>query len=236
MSVYRPKYKVRVRRHRGLACPVPLSAEECDPTLAGEVAAIPGGVGMPDDFQEITQFTPAYDERDPDPKKNFGFHGVSLRMVLKGPKGAVQFVVFTGWQLPHVQEELDRKTLLRIALDRADGQMQLDSFYHPMPADLGFHSPKPMYEGQLPMGAEKFDFEHKEILKGVTGEVELPSRVATGTFDPCEWLDGKPCYYDGSTVHAEGIFKVLVEEGSAGVWRELREYYDHTFRDKASGT
>lgn len=34
---------------------------------------------MSADFQEITQFTPAYDKRDPDPKKNFGVHGVSLR-------------------------------------------------------------------------------------------------------------------------------------------------------------
>ena len=185
---------------------------------------------MSDEFQQITTFAPAFDRRDPDPKKNFGIHGVELRMVLKGPEGAVQFLLYTNWQLPHVQEEQDRRTLLRIAIDREDGRMQLRCFYHPLPADLGYHSPKPHYPDQLPMGAEKFDFEHKETLKGATGDIEIPTRVKTGTFDPCEWLDGKPCYYDGSTLNAEPMFEILLREGSAGVWRELREYYDQVFR------
>jgi hypothetical protein len=218
---------------------------------------------MSDEFQEITEFTPACDKRDPDPKKNYGVHGVSLRMVLKGPDGAVQFVVFTNWQLPNVREELDRTTIERIAhatkpartvtklkgvapslipmvLDQVErgvvpyeeGERELRCFYHPMPADLGYHSPKPMYEGQPPMGAEKFDFENKEVLKGATGEIAIPTRVQTGTFTPCELLDGGPCYYDGSTLNAEPVFEVLLREGSAGVWRELREFYLQTFREK----
>lgn len=103
-------------------------------------------------------------------------------------------------------------------------------FFEPMPADLGYHSPKPMYEGQLPMGAEKFDFDHKETLKGAAGDIQIPTRVLTGTFTPCQYLDGKPCYYDGSGLNAERIYEVLVAEGSAGVWRELRAYYDETFK------
>lgn len=218
-----------------------------------------------EEFQEITEFSPAFDRRDPDPKKNFGIHGVELRMVLKGPEGAVQFVLYTNWQLPHVREEQDKSTIETIAAatrpkrhviriegvaassDRVakmldeiesavvpydEGNMQLRCFYHPLAADLGVHSPKPLYPDQLPMGAEKFDFERKETLQGATGNIEIPTRVKTGTFDPCPWLDGKPCYYDGSTLNAEPVFEILLKEGSAGVWRELREYYDRTFPDR----
>lgn len=63
-------------------------------------------------------------------------------MVLKGEKGAVQFVVYTGWHLPHVTKELDQKPVYR---DRPH------LLCHPMPADLGYHSPIPQYEGQRPM-------------------------------------------------------------------------------------
>lgn len=197
---------------------------------------------MSEEFQEITEFHPAFDRRDPDPKKNFGIHGVELRMVLKGPEGAVQFVLYTNWQLPHVAKETELRTIKNIIDLVPDasrphhryevGKMELRCFYHPLAADLGVHSPKPLYPDQLPMGAEKFDFEHKETLQGATGNIEIPTRVKTGTFDPCPWLDGKPCYYDGSTLNAEPVFEVLLKEGSAGVWRELREYYDRTFPDR----
>lgn len=84
------------------------------------------------------EFTPAHDKRHKDPYKNYGIHGVSLRFELIGPKGAVQFVLFTNWMLPHVEEELDAR------LDREFPHL----FCHPMPADLGYHSPVPLYEGQ----------------------------------------------------------------------------------------
>src|SRR5215467_3220628 len=92
-------------------------------------------------LERIVTFEPAYDKRHPDPKKNYGIHGVTLRMVLKGPEGAVQFVLYTNWQLPHVTKEWE---------DRPDSPQTL---WKPLPADLGYHSPKPMYEGQRPMGA-----------------------------------------------------------------------------------
>jgi hypothetical protein len=83
-------------------------------------------------MERIVEFNPAYDKRDSDPSKNYGIHGVNLRMILKGTKGAIQFVVYTNWHLPHVQAELDR---------RHDHIL-----CHPMPADLGYHSPTPRYE------------------------------------------------------------------------------------------
>lgn len=138
-------------------------------------------------MEKITQFMPAFDRRDPNPDKNYGIHGVDLRMVLKGDKGAVQFVLFTNWQLPHVQEEQkSRMTPSNHIL------------YEPIPADLGYHSLEPHYNGQEPR-------------------------------NDCEYLNGKPCYYDGSGLNAELIYQVLLKEGSEGVWKELQEYYNQVF-------
>lgn len=78
------------------------------------------------------EFTPAFDKRHPDPSKNYGIHGASMRWCLKGEHGAIQFVVFTDWHLPHVTEELKAK----------------GSFQEPMAADIGYHSHVPRYEGQ----------------------------------------------------------------------------------------
>lgn len=138
-------------------------------------------------LQRIVEMEPAYDKRDPDPSKNYGIHGVNLRMVLKGKKGAVQFLIYTGWHLPHVQEELDNKH-------------QLDHLFHkPIPADVGYHSPKPIHGDYKP------------------------------TSESCPYLDGKPCYCDGSALHAEKVFGILLEKGSDGVWGHLEDYYDRTF-------
>jgi hypothetical protein len=89
-------------------------------------------------FERIVTLSPAFDKRSPDPSKNYGIHGVDLRMILKGPLGATQFVLYTGWQLPHVQAELDCKPL-----------GQFPYLHHkPLPADVGYHWHKPQYDGQ----------------------------------------------------------------------------------------
>jgi hypothetical protein len=92
-------------------------------------------------------------------------------------------VLYTGWHLPHVRDEF-----------KARGW---DS--EPLPADVGYHSPVPMYEDQEPITKE------------------------------CEYLDGKPCYYDGSGLRADEVFDILATEGSDGVWRELEAFYLSTF-------
>ena len=136
-------------------------------------------------MERIVEFYPAYDKRDSDPTKNYGIHGVDLRMVLKGERGAVQFVLYTDWQLPHVAAEHKARGL----------------HLEPLPADLGFHSPVPMYDGD-------------EAIESA-----------------CAYLDGKPCFYDGSGLAADRIFSVLRAEGSDGVWRELEAYYTDVFRE-----
>lgn len=143
-------------------------------------------------MEKIVTFSPAFDKRNPDPSKNYGIHGVDLRMILKGDKGAVQFVLYTNWHLPHVQEELYIKAV-------GKDSFYLNTMFSPLPADLGYHSPMPLYEGQS-IGVES-----------------------------CEYLDGKACYYDGSGINAERIYEVLLKEGSDGVWRELEEFYNNIF-------
>ena len=90
-------------------------------------------------FERLIMFSPSYDER----RKGYGIHGMEMRFLVKGPKGAVQFLVFTNWMLPHVKKEL---------LDRVDkGENLHPCLFEGHPADLGYHSPKPMYKGQSAM-------------------------------------------------------------------------------------
>lgn len=142
--------------------------------------------------QRIVEFNPAFDRRDPDPSKNYGIHGVTIRFLLKGDNGVVQFVLHTNWHLPHVTKE----TLAKCKRDPS----LFDVLLMPMPSDLGYHSPVPMYDGQTMM------------------------------IESCPVLDGKPCYYDGSSLNAEPIYEVLLREGHNGVWQELEKYYNRIFK------
>ena len=137
-----------------------------------------------DELEKIVRIYPAYDNRHPDPAKNYGIHGAEMGFYLKGKKGAVQFLLYTNWHLPHIQKELSRERM------------------QPQPVDLGYHSPKPTYKG------------HTVIDKH------------------CEFLDGKKCYYDGSTSNAYEIFNILVKEGDEGMWKELDQYYKSCFDGK----
>jgi hypothetical protein len=133
-------------------------------------------------FTRLVEFHPAWDRRHVNPEKNYGIGGVEIRFVLKGPLGATQFLLCTGWTLPGLP----------------DGTV--------LPADLGYHSPQPRYDGQ-PL---------------IT--------------DSCPYLDGKPCYYDGSTLAAERVFERLVREGDVGVWAALEEVYQQVFEGRREKT
>lgn len=111
------------------------------PALPERVVVNPENRG-PDNFERIVEFTPAHDcirlpcrwgKETCAPGKG-GSHGigaVDMRMVLKGSKGAVQFLLSTGWYM----EETPRSSSMG-----------------PLASDLGYHSPKPMYEEQTTMG------------------------------------------------------------------------------------
>jgi len=139
-------------------------------------------------LERIVEISAAFDRRHKDPKKDYGIHSCELKMVLKGKDKAVQFLLYTNWHLPEVQEELIRNMPRK-------GGIGLRVRFLPLPADVGYHSISPQYEGQKIMS------------------------------DKCPYLDGRPCYYDGSGLTAEFMFKTLVEEGSEGVWKQLEERY-----------
>lgn len=89
--------------------------------------------------QRKIEWTPAFDKRSDDPKKNYGIHGVELRFLLSDENKTVQFVLFTGWQLPHVAKEEESQPHDKYCRNK------------PMPADLGYHSPFPLYEDHFRM-------------------------------------------------------------------------------------
>ena len=134
------------------------------------------------EFRYLIEWSPAFDKRDPDPKKNYGIHGMELCFVLIGPKGATQFVIFTNWMLPQVRAPWD--------------EMIKAHLLQPIPADVGYYAYVAQYDGQTPL------------------------------FPECEYLGGKPCYYDGSGLQAEGLFDEFVAKGEEVVWSTLRERYD----------
>ena len=86
-------------------------------------------------FERVIKFRPAFDKRHPDASKNYGINGMELQFYLKGPKGAIQFILGTGMQLKHVKKEHELKGY-------SGGWMAYD---------IGYHSPVPRYEGQTPM-------------------------------------------------------------------------------------
>jgi hypothetical protein len=175
-------------------------------------------------LERIVQFEPAYDKRSPDPEKNYGIRGVMMRMVLKGPEGAVQFLVYTNWQLPHITKEAIKRAKKATDLD-----LELKCFWQPMAADLGYHSKTPMYEGQEPMGSSTMKIEEDVTKEGL--ERFQFDKQPTGTFTPCEFTDG-PCYYDGSGLHAERVFDILVSKGGEAVWKYMEECYYSQFGGK----
>lgn len=45
----------------------------------------------------------------------------------------------------------------------------------------------------------------------------------------CGWLDGKPCYSDGSSLYADEVMEILISDGEEKMWATLEEYYHDTF-------
>jgi hypothetical protein len=139
-------------------------------------------------FERRVDISPAFDKRHSDPKKNYGIGSATLRMVLIGEKGATQFVLFTGWDLPHVAAEMMAKPI--------HDPLDIKVRFMPSGADVGCHSLLPLHEGQDRSQAS------------------------------CEYLGGRPCYYDGSALMSDDALKILLSEGSDGIWKYLEERYD----------
>ena len=98
---------------------------------------------------------------------NFGIHGLDVFFIVKGPHGAVQFAVTFPAFLPSV----DKSTWPSWMRDRISG------------FDVGYHSPKPMYDGQQQMDGD------------------------------CDVIEGGKCYYDGSGLRARPASRAQLGEG-----------------------
>jgi hypothetical protein len=93
-------------------------------------------------MEKAVYFEPGYDKRSTDPAKNYDIRGMSIRFVLKGERGAVQFLLFTDWYPKEVQEE-------RFFRQRWDKKARPYFFeLQPIAVDLGYHAREPQYEGQ----------------------------------------------------------------------------------------
>jgi len=120
-----------------------------------------------------------------------GIHGLSIRFVSKGEKGAVQFLIYTGW-LP---QKVEKDKIGNMYISEWGLQHGL------IPADLGYHSKVPMYEG------------HTMISEN------------------CDLCDGNPCYYDGSGLNAVDAMYTLVNAGDEALWKFLDQYYLSVFEN-----
>lgn len=125
-------------------------------------------------------FTPAFDKRHADPKKNYGIGAVQVGFYLMGEMGTIQFKFMTDWFLPETHV----------------GYRSELTNHKPWGTDIGYHSRKPVYDDQPLM-----------------------------TDDCPHLLNGGPCYYDGSSLNAEPIAQLLVEQGSDAVWKLMEQRY-----------
>jgi hypothetical protein len=94
-------------------------------------------------FERITKVRLPFDKRHSDPRKNYGIHGLDVWFILKGKKGATQFMVNVGVYLPH----------LRTGRERLFGEGEINGY------DVGYHALEPQYEGQEAM-------DHCDVFEG----------------------------------------------------------------------
>jgi len=205
-------------------------------------------------YQRNKEIKKAFDKRDPDPSKNYGIHGSEIILSLKGDEGAITWSLFTARHLPHVNKELIQKYRLCIQEDiviklldysgdfengkEIDQIIEYEKFlqesgleeypisyiFKPTGADLGYHSPKPMYDGHNPCRAilknMKFDKDSGDFIPGIYGDPLI-----------CSYLDNDvPCYYDGSCLAGKDMYEKLIRNGEEEVWIEMEAYYESTFK------
>lgn len=96
---------------------------------------------MSEKFEKIMQVRLPFDRRAPAPQQNFGIGGFQIKFILKGPRGAIQFMIGISAYLPHV---LNDTPGLRRDLGEITGW------------DVGYHSYTPKHEGQQPTGPCEF--------------------------------------------------------------------------------
>jgi len=149
-------------------------------------------------FERIVKFSPPFDKRSDNPRENYGIASMRIWFILKGKHGAVQVCFNTPFYLPETIDEYKRignkgKTAPSDIRDEEGKAKGFDCW------DVGYHSPKPMYEGQ-----EKMDC---DILKK----------------GYC-YYDGS-----GLRGNNDKLPELFYEEGDEAIWKYLEDYYYEIF-------
>ena len=91
---------------------------------------------MAEVLRREVRFEPGFDRRTGDTRTNHGIHGMQIRFLLVGEKGAAQFLLFTNW--------LPESTAQEYADSRSYYQWQAYL------ADIGYHARVPQYAEDEP--------------------------------------------------------------------------------------
>ncbi len=148
---------------------------------------------MKKDFERIVNFSRPFDKRSDIPNKNYGIGAMNIWFNLKGALGAVHVRFQTPFYLPETVDEYrignKNKTL---PTDIRDVQGRARGFDC---VNVGYHSPKPMYDGQTKEDCNILD----------EGYCYCDGSFSKGEYD--------------------GVGEMLYRRGEEAVWEYLEEHY-----------
>lgn len=72
---------------------------------------------------------------------------------------------------------------------------------------------------------------HKPQPADISYHARTPRYEGQEGTEGCHALDGATCYSDGSGLAAEDVFRILLTDGSDGVWEEMERWYLRKFNE-----
>lgn len=108
----------------------------------------------PDGLERATVFQPGFNSKPTvDPRKDYGVSGMEITWYLRGPKGAIQFQLYTDWTPGRVYPGHGLMPDLSCGHYRKSLDGEWESMY-PMGAELGYHARNPQFPDQGPLTDE----------------------------------------------------------------------------------
>jgi len=149
-------------------------------------------------FERIVKFSQPFDKRSDIRGENYGIGSMRIWFILKGRHGAVQVCFNTPFYLPKTIDEYKRignknKTIPSDIRDEDGKAKGFDCW------DVGYHSPKPMFEGQTKTDCDL-------LRKGFC------------------YYDGS-----GLRGNNDGLPELFYEKGDEAIWEYLEDYYYEIF-------
>lgn len=94
-----------------------------------------------EELKRQCEFVPGFDKRHEDPMKNYGISGGKFIFVVSGERGAVHFVCGANMY--------PDSAIAHLVGHYSNSAAEFAESVKPMGYDVGYHSPKPIYEGQI---------------------------------------------------------------------------------------